>query len=150
MILVIGYGNPLRGDDGVGWAVAEAVTEARPDARVMTAQMLLPELAEDVARATGVVFIDARVGPTPGYLRCEPVRPSGLSAPPGHTLTASSLLDLALALYGHRPNAFLVSVEARDFPFRRGLSPAVSAAIPAALDTVLGVIDALSPSPSST
>ena len=30
-ILVIGYGNPLRGDDGVGWRVAEAAAAVLPD-----------------------------------------------------------------------------------------------------------------------
>jgi hydrogenase maturation protease len=146
MILVIGYGNPLRGDDGVGWAVAEAVTQARPGAHVITTHMLLPELCDEVARARGVVFIDARVGAEPGRVRCEPLRPSGLSALPGHTLTASSLIDLAYAVHGQRPEAFLVSIEAEDFPFRRGLSPVVAAAVPAAADTVLGVMSALAPS----
>ena len=41
-ILVIGYGNPLRGDDGVGWRVAEAAAAVLPDppVTVLTVQLL--------------------------------------------------------------------------------------------------------------
>ena len=61
--LVIGYGNTLRGDDGIGPAVAEAVAAlGLPGVRVIVAHQLTPELAADLADAQLVVFVDAAVG----------------------------------------------------------------------------------------
>jgi len=54
--LVIGIGNPLRGDDGVGTWLAEqaaVLTAAEPDGpvAVRSVQQLTPELAEELGRA---------------------------------------------------------------------------------------------------
>ena len=59
--LVIGYGNTLRADDGLGPAVAERLGSewADEDVGVLSCQLLTPELAEPVSRAEIVVFIDA-------------------------------------------------------------------------------------------
>ena len=67
-VLVIGVGNPLRGDDGLGWHAAEHLRERLVElhATVTSCHQLIPELAEPVSRAERVIFIDARVGPTPG------------------------------------------------------------------------------------
>ncbi len=47
-ILVLGYGNELRGDDGLGPLVARTVADANiPGVRVLTARQLLPEFAAD-------------------------------------------------------------------------------------------------------
>ena len=60
-VLVVGYGNPLRSDDGIGWHAARLLaTDPRLDrARVLTRHQLAPELAEDVSRASLVVLVDA-------------------------------------------------------------------------------------------
>ena len=51
-LLVIGYGNVLRHDDGVGPRVAEAIEELNlPGVRTLVCQQLSPEHAEPVARA---------------------------------------------------------------------------------------------------
>jgi len=67
--LVIGIGNPLRGDDGVGALLAEQAalfTAADPDGpvAVRSVQQLTPELAEELARLEAVLFIDAWLAPT--------------------------------------------------------------------------------------
>lgn len=71
--LLIGYGNPLRSDDGLGWRVAEALrtqveqqaaTEATAQAQsldIVTCQQLNPELAEAISRADLAIFVDAAV-----------------------------------------------------------------------------------------
>jgi Ni,Fe-hydrogenase maturation factor len=65
-LLVIGYGNALRGDDGAGPCAARLFGErcaARPGndgaPRVLVVHQLLPELVDDIAQAARVVFIDA-------------------------------------------------------------------------------------------
>ncbi len=64
-VLVVGYGNVLRGDDGVGQEVAEAIWLQRDRlpglarARVIWVTQLTPELALDVSDAGLAVFVDA-------------------------------------------------------------------------------------------
>ena len=60
-VLVIGYGNPLRGDDGAGWKAAELLAEdpRLAGAVVLARHQLTPELADDVSRASLVVLVDA-------------------------------------------------------------------------------------------
>jgi len=60
-ILIIGWGNPLRGDDGVGWRAAELLsgTLAGHDVAVRVSHQLMPELAEEISRSEFVVFIAA-------------------------------------------------------------------------------------------
>jgi hydrogenase maturation protease len=64
-VLIIGYGNPLRSDDGVGWQAAELLTDdpRLADAQILACHQLTPELAEDVSRAGFVVLIDASTEP---------------------------------------------------------------------------------------
>ena len=66
-LLVIGYGNTLRRDDGVGPHVAEAIAAlALPGVEALVCPLLTPELAEAIARARRVVFVDAMVTAPPG------------------------------------------------------------------------------------
>jgi Ni,Fe-hydrogenase maturation factor len=73
--LVIGLGNPLRGDDGVGWWLAQRARRLRPTPRVLQVRQLTPELCVELAAARRVLFIDAWVQPP--------------SQPPGCTLAAA-------------------------------------------------------------
>ena len=53
-VLVVGYGNSLRGDDGIGWHAARLLTDdpRLTGARVLTHHQLAPELAEALYGAT--------------------------------------------------------------------------------------------------
>ena len=46
MILVIGYGNPLRGDDAIGHRIAQMMEQRLPDdeVQIQTVYQLTPEL----------------------------------------------------------------------------------------------------------
>ncbi|HEU5101426.1 MAG TPA: hypothetical protein VFU22_20525, partial [Roseiflexaceae bacterium] len=60
-IVVIGYGNELRGDDAIGMIVAEQVaSRGWPNVCAIATRQLLPELAEDLARVGLAIFVDAR------------------------------------------------------------------------------------------
>ena len=83
--LIVGYGNPLRGDDGVGQAVAQAFAGENAIAGVdaIVCHQLTPELAEQFAAAARVVLIDAAAGREAGGVsvngcnpRARPPRPS--------------------------------------------------------------------------
>ncbi len=119
MILVVGLGHPLRRDDAVGLWVASRLPEA-DDLKVLGVQDLTPELIPQVATADLVIFVDARVGSGP--VRWERVRPGELLALT-HAFTPPGLLAWAERLFGHAPQAWLVTVPARDLSLGEGLSP---------------------------
>ena len=136
-LLVVGYGNPLRSDDGIAWRAAEQVRKELPNiTRVICVHQLTPELAEDVAAADVVIFLDASDTGEPGGVRCEAVftRLDGLRF--SHQLTPSEVLTLAFRLYSVRPRAFLISIHADCFHHGQELSPAANQAIPDVLAQV--------------
>jgi hydrogenase maturation protease len=142
-VLVIGYGNPLRGDDGVGWHAAGLLTgDLRLDgARVVTHHQLVPELAPDVGRASLVVLIDASTDGDPGSVRVRRVEPRPAApATWSHHLDPEILAGLAEALYGTAPPMVLVSVAAGSFAEGDCLSAALERALPEVVEVVAGVV----------
>jgi len=145
--LIIGFGNPLRGDDAFGWRAAEfieAIPEigGDPTVRIETVHQLNPELAEEIAAAKRVIFLDASapVEKLPaGLVRCEEIKAdAGLPEALGHRCTPANTLAYAAALFDAKPRAFVASVMARSFEYGAPLSPEVEAAIPAVARWVAG------------
>jgi hydrogenase maturation protease len=136
--LLIGFGNQLRGDDGVGQRVAE-VLQGTPGVEVLGLHQLTPELAEPISRAALVVFVDAAAGGRSGEVRCFP-----LTAAPGrpgsHECTPSGLLAMAASLFGRCPPVHMVIVGGESFEVNEQLSQVVEAAVPAAVEMVRGII----------
>jgi len=136
-VLIIGYGNPLRGDDGIGVCAAEAfeaeitagtLPEGYP-LTILTRMQLTPELAEPVHDADLVIFIDACVEGEPGTVREEDLAPTEGGALTHHVYPGT-LLALAQELYGNSPKALVISVAGGDFGYESGLSAAVAATLP--------------------
>jgi hydrogenase maturation protease len=136
--LVVGYGNRLRGDDGAGRAVADALAmEAIPGAEVIDCHQLTPELAICLAAVDLVVFVDAAAGVHSGRVvvasvQCAAARSAGF----GHHLDPGTLLTMSKELYGRLPSAFLVTVGAGSFELGEYLSEAVASALPDAIASV--------------
>lgn len=121
-MLIIGVGNELRADDGVGRAVAEALaTDARlAGVRTRSVRQLTPELAVDVAAASLVVFVDADIRLAPGRIAVGPIgdaRPGSFS----HHVTPAALVELARLLDGGVADAITVriGVESLDLGYPR-------------------------------
>jgi hydrogenase maturation protease len=135
--LLIGCGNPLRGDDGAGPAAAAACADQVPDVEIIVVHQLTPELSEPISRAPIVIFIDAGVDGSAGAVRITALaKRSDVDAPVSHHLTPSALLELAAGLYERCPPAFLVTIGGGRFEMEEGLSRKVSAAIPVAVETI--------------
>lgn len=117
--LFIGFGNVFRGDDGVGVCVAERLRELGCTALVQ--HQLTPELAESIAAAPGVVFIDADVELPPGEVRVTTITEAG-TGPLEHHATPANLLLLAREAYGGAPPAVLVAIGAASSNFGDTLS----------------------------
>lgn len=104
--LVIGYGNPLRSDDGFGWHAGRLLSQelAGRNAEVITCHQLTPELAERLSQSQRAVFIDADTQGKPGQIHRRAVLPK-VATPSTftHSCTPSGLLASAERLYGRRP-----------------------------------------------
>jgi hydrogenase maturation protease len=137
-LLVIGYGNPSRRDDGVGLVVVNSLRErlGRPPlvegedgcnglggaVDTLFLQQLMPELAETLAEYDRVWFVDAHVGVIPDPVRRVPLHPSYEPASVSHHLKPEALLALAGQLYGRAPKGELFSIRGFVFDFGEGLS----------------------------
>lgn len=133
-LLVFALGNTLRGDDGAGLALARGLEPLLPGLRVVEAQELLPEHAELVAAADGVLFLDASISGTPGDVRAARLVPRPAREALLHALLPEEILGLSRALHGRVPPAGLVTISGREFSFGDGLSPEVEAALPLACE----------------
>jgi len=140
-ILVIGYGNTLRRDDGLGPLAADLVAaRGWPGVSSLSVHQLLPELADPIASARLVVFVDIRIADDHDAVRVEPIRPrAGRGGPTAHESNPASLLAMARAVFGRCPEAWLVSVPASDLGLGEGLSPQANRG----LDDALTVIEQL-------
>jgi hydrogenase maturation protease len=128
--LIIGYGNPLRGDDGIGWAAAELLADCMVDAetRVLARHQLTPELAEQAARFKRVVLIDASVDLVPGDILVEKIEPTTSPVTTfSHDLDPTTLVTYTQQLYGATPESWLVSVGGMSFEDGDALSPPIAA-----------------------
>jgi hydrogenase maturation protease len=142
-VLVIGYGNSLRGDDGFGIAAAEQLRETlhSPQVRVLTCQQLTPELASEMSKVNRAIMIDAARGGTPGLITVSKIEPESDLATFTHELRPSTLLACSQELYGACPETFLVSVTGYSFDFSDKLSDTLKRIMPQVLVRVRELID---------
>jgi hydrogenase maturation protease len=147
-VLVVGYGNPLRTDDGVGWHVADRLAlDPRLDGAlldgttVLRLHQLTPELALDVSAASLVVLVDASHGPPAGTVAVAQVERAGDAGTTwSHHLGPPSLIALAHELYGRAPDVFVVSCGVTSLEIGDTLSPEVEVALPNVVDAVVELI----------
>jgi hydrogenase maturation protease len=142
-LLVIGYGNTLRSDDGVGPKVAEAVAAlALPGVQTLECALLTPELTEPVSRAETVVFVDAAVD-APREVQLRPLAPAESSQIITHAATPAILLAVARDVFGHVPRAWWLTIPAEEM----GIGEEFSALTRRGFETALREIRKLLPAP---
>ena len=142
-VLVIGYGNPARGDDGLGPALVRALEQQRPPGVELERDFQLTvETAAALPGCDVVVFADAAVG-CPGQVDFRPV---AAEATPGaafssHHLEPADVAALARILYGWTGRAFVLAMGGVDFEdFKDGLSPEAGRVLEQALALLLAQI----------
>lgn len=144
--MVIGCGNPLRGDDAVAHHVVDAL-QVMPGLPAQTELVKVHQLdvvlAETIASRDLVVFVDAAVGPADGAtLRTIPIHAEPVVSTPfdSHALTPAALLAVAAWLYGRAPRAALVTAAAHDLSHGAGLSERITRAVPQAAHVVMEML----------
>ncbi len=158
--LVVGLGNPLLADDGVGWRVAQALIARLAEDPLLAADPACAGVEVDHLAVGGLSLMERLVG----YRRAVLVDAMVTGQHPPGTVRRFTIADvpgreathldsahdasLATALAAGRSlgadlptEIVIVAVEAvRVDEFGETLTPAVEAAIPAALDAVLAAI----------
>ena len=141
--LVLGYGNSLRSDDGIGWVAAEQLMEDLADSQVcvIVRQQLMLELAPQIAQFDRLILIDAATDRMAGQISVKKVEPAGASFEAySHHLKPATLLACAKLMYGSSPETWLVSVGGESFECNDQLSPTVAAQVPQVLSRVRELI----------
>ena len=131
--LIIGYGNPLRGDDAIGCHAARELEQHfwnDPDVEVIAAQQLTPEMAEDISHRDFVLFLDASFGEPPGTITRITVSPEPGPGGFSHHLTPSSLLTAAEQLYGDAPFALSITMAGWSFDLGQKISQIATRRMP--------------------
>jgi hydrogenase maturation protease len=153
--LVIGLGNPILGDDGVGWAVARRV-QAR------LGRMGRRDVEVDCLALGGISLMERMIGCRRAILIDSLVtgqRPQGsvivftledlADLASGHTSAAhdtslKTALEMGRKLEVVLPadgEVHIVAVESRHvYDFKEGLSPVIAAAVPDAVQKVLDLL----------
>ena len=121
-VLVIGYGNTLRGDDAAGVKAAELIARHHPEFEYIYLHQLVPELAEQIGEYDIVFFIDAQKDITQPNARL--VVPSiEADQPRTHFISPESLLSLSQQLFQRIPSkAYVIGIPASQFEFSEELS----------------------------
>jgi hydrogenase maturation protease len=148
MILVIGIGNPDRGDDSAGLAVAKRISAADLPGEVTVRELFGDQLAliDEWTGATHVFVVDAvSSGGTPGTVYrfdaagalTERFRHRGT-----HTFSLADVVELARALDRLPRHLTGFGIEGAGFAIGAGLSPPAAAAVDEVTSLLLADIKA--------
>ncbi len=140
--LIVGLGNPLRGDDGIGPRVVEELLQRELPDNVEVVDggsggLDLLQLLEN--REQAVVIDAARMGRDPGqFTRFTPeeVHLSPRSFSPHHA-SLVEVMTLAHALGLSLPQIIVFGVQPAKMDWGEGLSPNVENALPELIDAIL-------------
>lgn len=139
-LLIVGYGNPDRGDDGVAWhmlkkllnehkpelnaddLLAGDITHLNKNTDIWFNLQLLPEISELLSNYKKAVFIDAHTSEIEVDVNLEKIESVYLNSPFTHHVTPSTCLSLAESINGYAPESWLLSIRGYEFRFERELT----------------------------
>ncbi len=147
--VVIGVGNALRGDDGVGLAVASALRGRVPGGvAVVPCEQEPSRLLDAWQGARAAIVVDAAAsGSEPGHVHrfdaSETAVPAGVFRSSTHAFGVGDAIELARAL-GRLPRHVVVyGVEGGDFAAGEGLTTQVQASVEKVAGSVLEDLERL-------
>jgi hydrogenase maturation protease len=121
-VLVLGYGNPGRQDDGLGPAAAALIDNMGwPGVTAFDNYQLNIENVLDVAEHDIVWFVDAaKTGPSPYAV--HRLAPSATLDFTSHLVRPETILAMAGHYFGKTPDAFLLAIRGYRFAFVEALT----------------------------
>ncbi len=152
--LVIGLGNPILGDDGVGWVVARQVEEhftgQRNDIEFDYLSLGGLSLMERMIGYQRVVIIDSLttgkhpIGKVTTFTLDELADLSGGHTTAAHDVSLKTALATGRKLGADLPpdkDVYIVAVEAQQvYDLQEGLTPPIAAAVPQAVRAALELL----------
>jgi hydrogenase maturation protease len=148
--LVIGCGNTLRGDDGLGPYIAETLQNMTDlygvDVRIVAVPQLDVILASRMREADVVIFVDARGDASEELVKIERVEPAAGPVAlqhTSHTISMPVLLRIALDWYGAAPLCYAVMPKGYDFSVGELVSEKAQTAAAHARNKIIEIIKSL-------
>lgn len=138
-VLVVGVGNPSRGDDALGPVFVEragaalAAEVARGEVELLTDFQLQVEHALDLQGRARVVFVDASVSAAAPFAYAAVAPAVGPPAYTTHAMSPAALLATYRDVAGPPPPAFVLAIRGEGFELGAPLSAAARAHLEAAL-----------------
>lgn len=141
-VMVYGYGNPARGDDGLGPAMVAALEQlCLPDITVESGYQLAIEDAVVLSEHDSVIFVDADVsGPEP--FRFDRVLPQHQTNFSSHSVAPGTLLALTDELFAKKVQGYVLGIRGYEFnAFLESLSPRAEKNLERALGFLLRALE---------
>jgi hydrogenase maturation protease len=140
-VLLIGYGNPGRLDDGLGPAIAKEIEKLKIEGVSCDSDyQLTVEDAVDINKHDVVIFADADVAcPSPFYFK--KIEAGNTVSFSSHSITPKSLLALTKQIYGNETRAFVFGIRGFEFnEFEERLSKNAKCNLTKALEFIVPVL----------
>jgi len=128
-ILIYGYGNPGRQDDGLGarfveladaWIEKEKLTHVSTDCNYQ----LNIEDSSVIADYDTVIFVDASIVEDVDNYKIEAVQPNDASIEfTFHAVSTAYVVDLCRKIYNKTPQVYVLHIKAYEFEFKEELTP---------------------------
>lgn len=125
-ILVYGYGNPGRQDDGLGvmlaeeigqWSLENGITHIQTDSNYQ----LNLEDAATIVNCDVVIFADASKEDIPNF-NFETLIPSEKVEFTMHAVSPAFILHLCGQVFNHRPEAYLLHIRGHEWEFMENMT----------------------------
>ncbi len=148
-LLVIGVGNPFRGDDAAGLLVARLLKDMGLDSSMITEHSGEgAALMETWKGADAIILIDAvSSGGAPGTIHhLDPIHqplPAQMFHSSTHAFSLPDAIEMARALNELPPRLLVFGIEGRNFQAGAELSPEVSDALPKVAKQVFNAVETL-------
>lgn len=142
-VLIYGYGNPGRTDDGLGPALAAEVERWLPSAGLAGVAtdadyQLNLETSADLHGRDVVLFADATKEAGVADIAVTPVAPSTEAAFCLHSVSPGFVLNMCRRIYGAAPPVFLLRIRGYAWEIGEGLTVEAQRNLAAAFDFVRG------------
>ncbi len=114
-VLVYGYGNPGRLDDGLGPVFAEKIKELQLEGVTADSNyQLVVEDSAEIAKHDVVIFVDADTE-CPEHFHFKRVIPKQHMSFSSHSISADALMAMAEDLMGSKAEAFMLGIRGYEF-----------------------------------
>ena len=143
-ILIYGYGNPGRQDDGLGNAFVQRLEEWVDNEHISGFEFdsnyqLNIEDAANIADKDLVIFVDASEEEIPDFI-LTPVDDSAKVTFTTHAASPGYIVNLCRTLYNQAPPAYLLHIKGFEWEFKEGLSLMAQSNLEKSLDGMKAIL----------